>query len=84
MGAQIEGSSRRTGRVKWFNEARGFGFIMQGRGRADVFIHYRDIRGVGYRSLREGEYVEFGIGPGKNGHALRALDVCRLDSHKPQ
>lgn len=50
-----------TGRVKWFNDAKGYGFIEREDGEDDVFVHYSSIRGEGYRSLTEGSLVEFEI-----------------------
>ena len=50
------GEQRETGTVKWFNDAKGYGFI-QREGGADVFVHYRAIRGEGHRSLTEGQQV---------------------------
>ncbi|MEJ2418161.1 MAG: cold shock domain-containing protein [Exilibacterium sp.] len=64
---------RETGTVKWFNNARGYGFITRGEGSDDVFVHYRNIRGDGYRSLNEGQPVEFDILEGEKG--LQAEDV---------
>ena len=49
---------KRTGKVKWFNETKGYGFIEQD-GEKDVFVHYTAIRMDGYRTLREGQPVEF-------------------------
>ena len=51
---------RRTGTVKWFNETKGYGFIEQ-EGDKDVFVHYSAIRMDGYRTLREGQPVEYTI-----------------------
>ena len=51
-------TTRLTGNVKWFNDAKGYGFI-QCDGGADVFVHYRAIRGEGHRSLAEGQQVEY-------------------------
>ncbi len=59
-------SEKQTGTVKWFNEAKGFGFI-QRDGGPDVFAHYTNIVGAGFRSLREGQAVSFTIGEGKKG-----------------
>ncbi|MCB2211453.1 cold shock domain-containing protein [bacterium] len=64
------------GRVKWFNEAKGFGFIEQ-EGAQDVFVHYSAIEGNGFRKLIEGEEVEFEIVDGEKGPA--AKDVRRLN-----
>jgi cold shock protein len=55
-----------TGTVKWFNAEKGFGFIEREDGD-DVFVHYSAIQTSGYRTLEEGQRVEFDIGPGKKG-----------------
>jgi CspA family cold shock protein len=55
-----------TGTVKWFNAEKGFGFIAI-EGRDDVFVHYSAIQGDGYRTLDEGQRVEFDIAPGRKG-----------------
>jgi cold shock protein len=55
-----------SGRVKWFNNAKGYGFIEQ-EGGSDVFVHYSAIQGSGYRSLEEGMQVEFEISQGPKG-----------------
>lgn len=54
-------SSRVTGTVKWFDNAKGFGFIRRGDGEEDVFVHFRQIQGEGFRSLREGQSVSFNL-----------------------
>ncbi|TAJ52478.1 MAG: cold-shock protein [Nevskiaceae bacterium] len=54
-------SSRVTGTVKWFDNAKGFGFIRRGEGEEDVFVHFRQIQGEGFRSLREGQLVSFSL-----------------------
>ncbi|MCK5646676.1 MAG: cold-shock protein [Anaerolineales bacterium] len=59
-------SERITGTVKWFNNSKGYGFIEQEDG-PDVFIHYSSITGEGYRSLNEGQQVEFDIEDGPKG-----------------
>lgn len=58
--------SRIKGKVKWFNNAKGFGFIGREDG-PDVFVHYSTIESEGYRSLQEGDDVEFEIGQGQKG-----------------
>jgi len=55
-----------TGTVKFFNSEKGFGFISRERGE-DVFVHYSNIQGTGYRSLEEGQLVEFDVAPGRKG-----------------
>jgi CspA family cold shock protein len=62
------GAHRMTqGTVKWFNGEKGFGFIAQDDGGADVFVHYSEIDAGGFRSLDEGQRVEFTIGQGAKG-----------------
>ena len=61
------------GTVKWFNAEKGFGFIAQDGGGADVFVHYSAIAADGYRSLEEGQAVEFDLKEGPKG--LQAVDV---------
>ncbi|MCW9051904.1 MAG: cold-shock protein [Motiliproteus sp.] len=68
-------SERETGTVKWFNDAKGFGFITR-TGGEDVFVHYRQIRGEGHRSLAEGQSVEYGITQTPKG--LQAEDVSAV------
>jgi CspA family cold shock protein len=56
-----------TGTVKWFNDAKGFGFISRGDGEKDVFVHFSAIQGDGYRSVQEGDQVEFEVTQGAKG-----------------
>jgi cold shock protein len=65
-------SERHTGTVKWFNAAKGYGFIGRSDGE-DVFVHYTAIKMDGYRRLEEGQEVEFSIEQGPKG--LQAADV---------
>jgi len=55
------------GKVKWFNENRGYGFIRPEAGGNEVYVHYSDIAGEGFRTLSEGETVEFDLSEGERG-----------------
>lgn len=69
--------SKINGTVKWFNNTKGYGFISQPSG-ADVFVHYSAIKESGYRTLREGEKVEFDMKIGPRGP--QAENVVRLEA----
>ena len=68
-------SNRETGTVKWFNDAKGFGFISRENGE-DVFVHFRSIQGTGFKSLQEGQKVSFKVVQGQKG--LQADEVQAL------
>lgn len=65
-----------TGTVKWFNDAKGYGFITPDGGGQDLFAHFKEIQGSGFRSLKEGQKVEFEIREGPKG--LQAADIRGL------
>ncbi len=66
-----------SGTVKWFNEAKGYGFIKREDG-PDLFVHYTNIAGSGFRTLKEDDRVEFEVSEGPKG--LQAVNVCKIDA----
>jgi CspA family cold shock protein len=70
-------SDREIGQVKWFNEKKGFGFIVNEHGD-DIFVHYKDIQGVGFKTLHENDKVSFLANHGPKG--LKASDVVQIDA----
>ena len=71
----IQMAERETGTVKWFNDSKGYGFIEREQGE-DIFVHFRAIRGEGYRTLEDGQSVEFTVTEGDKGP--QAQDVVVL------
>jgi CspA family cold shock protein len=65
----------KTGTVKWFNAEKGYGFIQQGNGDPDVFAHYSAIQATGYRTLNEGQKVQFEITQGPKGPQASNIEV---------
>ena len=65
------------GRVKWFSDAKGYGFIQQEDGSQDIFVHFSAIDGRGFRSLQEGQLVEFEVESGPKG--MKAISVRRVE-----
>ena len=68
-------AERETGQVKWFNEKKGFGFILNQNGD-DIFVHYKDIQVVGFKTLHENDSVSYLTDKGPKG--LKALEVAMV------
>ena len=68
-------SDRQTGTVKWFNDAKGFGFITPEDKGADLFVHFRSIVGSGFKSLQEGQRVSFKAVKGQKGMQADEVQV---------
>jgi CspA family cold shock protein len=68
-------SNRQTGTVKWFNDAKGFGFISPDSGGPDLFVHFRSIQGDGFKSLKEGQKVSFEAVQGQKGMQADAVQA---------
>ena len=66
-----------TGTVKWFNNAKGWGFIDPNEGNEDVFVHFSSVQGTGFKSLTAGQTVSFSVERGERG--LHATDVIPLE-----
>lgn len=69
-------AERETGTVKWFNATKGFGFITRDSG-GDVFVHYSAINSGGYRSLEEGQRVEYDVVEGQKGLQAQSVDLLK-------
>ena len=66
---------KQKGTVKWFNSSKGYGFISRESGDGDVFVHFNEIRGDGFKTLNEGDHVEFVVTQGKKGPAASDVTV---------
>jgi len=66
---------RMTGTVKWFNDKKGFGFITREDGEKDCFVHFSAIQGEGFKSLKEGQQVEFEVVDGEKGPAAQNVVI---------
>lgn len=66
-----------VGRIKWFSDAKGYGFIQQDDGSPDIFVHFSSIEGQGFKSLQEGQLVEFDVESGPKG--MKAVAVRKKE-----
>ena len=73
--------SRITGKVKWFNDQKGFGFITPDSGEKDCFVHHSAIQATGFKTLAEGDAVEFDVVQGQKGPA--AENVSKIEGSAP-
>jgi CspA family cold shock protein len=64
------------GTVKWFNDSKGFGFICPDEGGSDLFVHHSEIQATGFKSLKEGQKVEYEVGQGKKGPCATKVKPC--------
>ena len=68
-------SDRETGTVKWFDSGKGYGFITPDSGLKDLFVHFSEISGDGFKSLNEDDRVEFTVGEGQKGPQAQQVEV---------
>jgi len=69
-------SNRELGTVKWFDNTKGYGFIQRSSGQDDVFVHFRQIQGDGYKTLQEGQQVQFSVVQGQKGLQAENVSVA--------
>ena len=77
----MEGAAIATGSVKWFNNAKGYGFILPDGGGEDLFAHYSAIQMDGYKTLNAGQKMSFDVVPGDKG--LQALNIQAAEEDEP-
>lgn len=65
-----------NGKVKWFNDSKGYGFITPDDGERDLFVHHSDIQMDGFRTIREGQAVEFEVEEGPKGPAAKSVKIA--------
>ena len=75
----------KNGFVKWFNNAKGYGFIHAlEEGLSDIFVHYSAVEGEGYKTLREGDAVQFDLVDGPKGLTAKNIRLAEDDNHPPE
>ena len=74
-------AEREIGKVKWFNDAKGFGFIERPQG-GDVFVHFSSVRGEGFRTLTEGQKVEYTVTQGQKGPQAQDVSLVAAEVQK--
>ena len=71
-------TEKKQGKVKWFNNSKGYGFIVHPENNEDIFVHYSAIQGSGYKTLNEGQEVEFELVQGPKGHQAELVNKVQL------
>jgi CspA family cold shock protein len=68
---------REQGSVKWFDNKKGFGFVARDSGKSDIFVHFKSIKGDGFKSLTEGQKVSFEVAEGRKGLQAENLEIIK-------
>lgn len=71
-------AEKKQGKVKWFNNSKGYGFIVTNENEGDIFVHYSAIQGQGYKTLAEGQDVEFELVQGPKGHQAEQVNKIEM------